>query len=174
MDTRIIHTKIHFEDDWFNSMPFEYKYPFIYLFTNRHIRQTGIYQLTERVALLETGASPKQWQSAVSYFIESKKIGVYHDWICVVNAQRHTNYAGPKNEAAFQKELESIPQDVIKHFLDTLSIQYIYPIDTTINNKYKIINQKQETRNQSSNKLVKTLAEKIADDVDEGLNKQYV
>ena len=145
MDTRIIHTKIHFEDDWFNSMPFEYKYPFIYLFTNRHIRQTGIYQLTERVALLETRATSKQWQSAVSYFVESKRIGVYHDWICVANALRHSNYAGPKNAEAFAKELQKIPQDVIKYFFDTLSIQYIYPIDTTINKKSKIENLKEET-----------------------------
>lgn len=163
MDTRIIHTKIHFEDDWFNSMPFEYKYLFIYLFTNKHIRQTGIYQLTERVALLETGATKELWSKAISYFTETKKIGVFNGWFCIVNALRHTNYSGPKNEAAFQKELKSVPQDVLKHFSDTLSIPYIYPIDTTINNKSEIENRKSEIGNRKPKIENKWESEEIAD-----------
>lgn len=150
MKTRIIWTKIHFEDDWFNSLPLNFKYLYIYLFTNSHIGLTGVYSLPKRVALLETGSTDEEWVSACRIFEDSGKVKFSGDWVYVVNAIRYTNYSGPKNEEANRKELLSIPKDI----LDTLSIPYIYPIDTTINHKSKIINQKQEIINKKNYKLI--------------------
>jgi len=143
MKTRIIHTKIHFEDDWFNTLPIGYRYLFIYLFTNTHIGQTGAYKLSRRVALLETGATEKEWSDACERFKHDNKVKFVGDWIIILNAKRYANYSGGKNETAYNKELSSLPQEV----KDTVSIQYVYPIDTTINNKSEIINQKPEIRN---------------------------
>ena len=136
MRTRIIHTKIHFEDDWFNTLSIGYRYLFIYLFTNIHIGQTGAYNLSKRVALLETGASSEEWDNACKEFEKAKKVMFMNDWIIVVNAVRYSNYSGAKNEVAFNNELNSLPEDV-KH---TVSILY----DTPINNKSYIINNNSE------------------------------
>src|SRR3990167_5464801 len=104
MKTRIIHTKIHFEDDWFNTLPIGYRYLFIYLFTNTHIGKTGIYNLSKRVALLETGASEEEWTSACRKFSKDKKIIFYKNWVSIVNSKKYVNYSGIKNEVAYKTE----------------------------------------------------------------------
>ena len=142
MKTRIIHTKVHFQDNWFYTLPIEYKYLFIYLFTNSYIGMTGIYELPDRVIILETGVSKELWEKAKKRFQKDKKAGFYKGWVCIVNAIKYANYSGPKNEVAYKRELASIPKKVLDYFSNTLSIPYIYPSDTTINNKSKIINNK--------------------------------
>lgn len=136
MKTRIIHTKIHFEDDWFNTLSIGYRYLFIYLFTNTHIGQTGAYNLSKRVALLETGASSEEWDNACKQFTKDKKVIFIKDWIIVKNSRKYANYSGSKNKVAFETEFNSLPQEV----KDTVSILY----DTPINNKSYIINNKSE------------------------------
>lgn len=143
MKTRIIHTKIHLEDDWFNTLPIEYKYLFIYLFTNEHIGLTGTYELSKRVILLETGATEEQWNNAIEKFQKDDRVLYIDGWICVKNAGKHTDYSGGKNEIAYKKELASIPSK-IRDKMDTVSIQYIYPTDTTRNHKSEIRNKKPE------------------------------
>lgn len=141
MKTRIIHTKIHFEDDWFNTLPIGYRYLFIYLFTNTHIGQTGAYNLSKRVALLETGASEKEWDGACKRFSDDKRVTFIDDWIIVCHAKKYANYSGGKNEIAYKAEWNALPKEI----RDTVSIQYTYPIDTTINHKSEIINHKSKT-----------------------------
>lgn len=137
MKTRIIYTKIHFEDDWFNTLPIGYRYLFIYLFTNSHIGITGIYELPKRVAILETGADPKIWKNACRKFEKERRVIFYKDWICVVNANKYNRYVGEKNEIAYEKEINIIPGEVTS-YLDTLSIPYAYPYNHNHNhNPYK-------------------------------------
>ena len=142
MKTRIIHTKIHFEDEWFNTLPIGYRYLFIYLFTNSHIGQTGAYQLPKRIACIETGATEEEWLHALREFEHSGRIKRSGDWIYIVNSIRYANYSGGKNQIAYKKEYDLIPKEVI----NTLSIQYQYPMDSTINHKSEIINQKSERK----------------------------
>ena len=136
MKTRIIHTKIHFEDDWFNTLSIGYRYLFIYLFTNTHIGQTGAYNLSRRVALLETGATDQEWTKACLEFKKAKKVIFIKEWIIIVNAVRYSNYSGSKNKVAFDTEFNNLPQEI----RDTVSILY----DTPINNKSYIKNNKSE------------------------------
>lgn len=143
MKTRIVWTKIHFEDDWFSTLNLSEKYLYIYLFTNSHIGLTGIYKLSKRVAMLETGATSEVWDSSCEKFRTANKAKFYDEWIYLVNSYKYSNYSGPKNEQALKKEFDLIPSTVI----DTLSIPYPYPSDTTINKKLEIINKKQETIN---------------------------
>lgn len=145
MKTRIVNTQIHFEDDWFNLLPNEYKYPFLYLFTNTHIGLTGVYKLSARVAITETRLPKEIWLEACQHFEEEGKVKFYKDWIYVVNAKRYAKYKGEKNEIALLKEAASIPDDVTNYFgysIDTLS----YSSDTTINHKPLTINHKSLNR----------------------------
>lgn len=158
MKTRIIYTQIHFEDDWFNLLPNEYKYPFIYLFTNSHIGLTGIYRLTSRVALLETHLDKDIWENACKLFDNYGKVKFYREWIYVINANKYANYAGKKNYDAAVKELNNIPKDVVKFFgytirdLDTLSPEMKTP-DTPINHKSETINKKSYTKDHKSDDI---------------------
>jgi hypothetical protein len=145
MKTRIIHTKIHFEDDWFNTLPIGFRYIFIYLFTNEHIGLTGAYRLSKRVALLETGATEKEWDDAITKFQKDDRVLYIDGWICVKNAGKHADYSGGKNEIAYRRELASIPKE-IRSKIDSVSIQYLYPMDTTRNHKSEIINKKSEDK----------------------------
>ena len=58
----------------------------------------------------------------------------------------NTNYSGGKNEVARNREMSLIPDKILKE-TDSLSIDYRYPSDSTINHKSEIINYKQETIN---------------------------
>lgn len=124
MKTRIIHTKIYLEDEWFNTLPIDYKFLFIYFFTNSHIGHTGIYELPKRVIMIETGADPELLEKALKRFEKDGKVAYFDGWVCVANSMKHTNYAGEKNQKAYMKELLSIPQEVKSHFGDTLSIDH--------------------------------------------------
>jgi hypothetical protein len=97
--------------------------------------------------MTETQISQELLEKCKKHFFKDKKVGFYKNWICVVNSLKHTNYKGSKNDIAYQKELDSIPPDVLDYFEDTLSIHYIYTRHTTINKKYKIINNKLEIEN---------------------------
>lgn len=143
MQTRIIHTKIY-DDEWFASLSVDQKLLYIYLFTNQRIGLTGIYYLPDRIIKFETGLSDDQLNKAKKIFETSKKAFFYNGWIYVVKASEYGGYKGNKNEIAYNKELEKIPDEVKKYFNDRVSIGYQYPIDTSINHKSEIINQKSE------------------------------
>lgn len=170
MKTRIIHTEIHFDDDWFTTLSIGYRYLFIYLFTNKYIGQTGAYKLSERVALIETGASLEDWKSAKTIFEKSGKVAFIDDYIVVLNAKKHSDYSGGKNAEAYRKEFSALPKSV----QDTLSIRYGYPIDTTINKKPEIINDKPEIRNQKGEgkgfQSLKAVIDKIKEEGKEAKN----
>lgn len=154
MKTRVVRTHMHAEDEWFSSLRPAMRYFYIYLFTNKYIDKTGAYRLPDRVAVFETGATLEEWKEAKELFIEAKKIVCIDEWIVILNAKKNSDYTGPKNEASFMKEFNSLP----KAIQDTLSIVYGYPIgsvpipytystDTTINNKLKIINNNSKREN---------------------------
>ena len=147
MKTRIIHTKIYFEDDWFYQLSINNKFLFIYFITNSHVGLTGIYQLANRVILLETGLPPEELINGKKIFEENAKIYFFKDWTYLVNAKKYANYSGGMNEVAIKKEILAIPKDILEYFTNTVSIPYVYPMDTTINKKQEIINNKLEIKN---------------------------
>ena len=146
MKTRIIHTKIH-DDEWFTTLTPVQRYFFIYLFTNHRIGHTGIYEISDRTILFETAISSSQL-SEFKKLLEDKEKALFHNgWVFVVKSSTYGGYVGEKNQRAWEKELVAIPVEIMVYFNDTVSIPYRYPIDTTINNKSKIINNKSETIN---------------------------
>lgn len=158
MKTRIVHTKIHFEDEWFNTLPIGYRYLFIYLFTNSHIGQTGAYQLSKRVALLESGATEQEWEDACKCFEKGNKVKFIEDWVVIVNAKKYSDYSGNLNKVAYDREFEALPKEI----RDTVSIHYIYPIDTTRNKKSEIINNKSEIKDKKrTEEIIKSIKAKF-------------
>lgn len=78
-------------------------------------------------------------------FHEDGKFIFVGNYVKVVNHEKYNPYNGIKNDKARERELELIPQEILEN-LDTLSIPYRYPIDTSINHKSEIINHKSEIK----------------------------
>lgn len=144
MDTRIIHTNFWEDAKVLEMSPFS-RYLFLYYFSNNRICHLGIFKIANKLVLLETGLEQDQIDLAKEELESYKTVRFYDDWVYVVNAQKLSNYTGPKNEAAREKELCKIPADVIEHFRSLgHQIPYQYTIDTSINHKTETITYKKE------------------------------
>lgn len=145
MKTRIFYTKL-WEDDFIASLTLGQKALFIYFITNQRIGQTGIYEITDRIILFETGANKEQLQQAKELFSKANKILFTDGWVKVVNSEKYNAYTGENNEKAYAKELEGVSEGIISTF-DTLSEGYqapSIPLEGLINNKSEIRNKKSE------------------------------
>lgn len=142
MKTRIIHTKI-WDDQYFADLKPVEKLLFLYFFTNQRIGLSGMYELSDRTILFETGVNLQQLEAAKEEFQKAKKIICFKGWVYVVKSSLLGGYTGSKNEVALEKELSLIPEDIRSYFKDTVSIGYQYPSDTSINHKSEIINHKE-------------------------------
>ncbi len=147
MKTRIIWTKI-WEDDWFQSLSDDGQKLFLFLLTNRSINLCGCYQISDW--LIKTQTRIKNLEKAKKELYP--KVKFFKDWVFIKNAEFYGGYKGEKNEIAKNKELQEIPDHVKtalfggknkeSESIDTLSIGYQRGINTSINHKSEIINNK--------------------------------
>lgn len=141
MKARVIHTKIWI-DPWFKKLNRASSHIFLYLISNQHIGLTGIYELSDEQVCFEAGVTQTELLKAKKDL--KGKINFYNGWIKITNSDKYQTFKGPKNEIAKENELKLISSEVV----DTLSIPYRYPIDTTsnpypvISNKYSVISNK--------------------------------
>ncbi len=144
MKTRIIQTKI-WKDLYFASLQQDEKLLFLYLLTNERINLSGIYELTDREILFDTGIKEEDLKKNKKKFSTDNKIHFINGWVKVINHDKYNSYTGEKNDLAKDRELSFVPKYVI---------DYQYPIDTpsrgmdtSINHKSKIINKKPKEEN---------------------------
>lgn len=149
MRTRMLYTKI-WEDDFITSIPLYQRGLFVYFLTNSRIGQTGIYEVSDRIIQFETGATKEQLDTAKEVFIKANKIIFTHGWIKVVNVDKYNAYTGDKNALAKEKELASVPEDILSTF-DTLSIEYARGMDTPTNHNHNHNNNLNNNLNNNSN-----------------------
>lgn len=158
MKTRILHTRFWHEDSYINSLKPKQKLYFMYLFTNSYANISGIYELPIKYRMVDTGLNEKEIESFQKKFMDDLKYGFIDNWVIILNNHKYNNYTGEKNNRAKEKEMLSIPKQVIelrnillqkKHNLknDTLSIDYLQHADSPINQKSEIINQESGIRN---------------------------
>ncbi|HEX9061743.1 MAG TPA: hypothetical protein VF941_16310 [Clostridia bacterium] len=125
MKTRIMHTKI-WDDNFFSELDATNKLLFIYFLTNEHANLCGIYELTDKRILFETGVTSKQLQESKELFSEADKILFKDGWIKLVNSEKYNNYtSSEKTSKAYLKELELVPDSISEYFNSNR-----YPIDT--------------------------------------------
>lgn len=146
MKTRIVHTKI-WEDSWFRKLPEDGQKLFLYLLTCPSNNLSSVFELDDEVVEFHTGLNLERIAKARTLLKE--KVAYHANWWFIKNSKKYCNYSGSKNEVAFQRELSLVPKPII----DTLSIPYIYPIDSPINHKPEIINHKSKTINHKQEKL---------------------
>ena len=152
MKTRVISTEIWDEEKVF-CLNIDTKLLYLVLLTNPYIGQSRFYKINDRQLSTYSGLNVEQIQKCKRDLEEQQMAFFKNGWACITGyGFIECFYKGIKNETAKIKELEKIPKEVVEFFqakLDTLSIPYRYPIDTPINHKSEIINNKQGTEEAS-------------------------
>jgi hypothetical protein len=150
MKTRIIQTKI-WRDLYFVSLSQLEKLLFLYLITNEKINLIGIYELTDREILFDTGIKEEELEKAKKKFTLDKKIYFSGEWVKIINYDKYNAYIGEKNETAKEKELSFVPKNII---------DYEYPIDgVSIPHRYS--ENQNHNKNHNKNKKPKEEKSKI-------------
>lgn len=153
MKTRIISTEI-WDDDSVFRLNIDTKLLYLILLTNPYIGQSRFYKINDRQLSTFSGLNIEQIQKCKKDLEDANMVFFKDNYVCITGyGFIECFYKGERNEIAKQKELNLIPKNIFSYFkdkLDTLSIPYQYPIDTTINHKSEIINNKLEIINNKS------------------------
>lgn len=153
MKTRVISTEIWDEDNVF-SLNIDTKLVYLILLTNPYIGQSRFYKINDRQLSTFSGLNIEQIKKCKKDLEESKMAFFKDGYVCLTGyGFIECFYKGSKNQVAKMNEIDKIPKDILSFFfkkLDTLSIPYQYPSDTTINHKSGIINNKSGIINQES------------------------
>jgi hypothetical protein len=149
MKTRIVHTKI-WEDDWFRELSKPAGWLFMYLITNPRINLSGMYQISLAALLFGTRFEEKEIDVLKTELAQKGKVFFYRDWVYVVNAKKYGGYFGKLCEQGISKELQEVPDEIKKCFLegkcDTPSIPHtrVLKVQEIRNNKLEIRNKKKK------------------------------
>lgn len=103
----------------------EEKYFYLYLLTNPHTTQCGIYELPERIAEVETGYNREtitKLRDRFSNKYRKIKYSQTTEEYCIVNWLKYNSLKSPKVKACIDKELGAIK--------DKSLIQYVYGMDS--------------------------------------------
>ena len=116
------------------KLPMKAKLLYLYLWTNRHCNQAGLYGIALETIHFETGLEQEEIADLLK--ILEKKVAWYPEQNLIwVKNFLHRQSQSPKFVAAAAKCLKTIPDNgIIKEFIEynaryTLSIPYSYPID---------------------------------------------
>lgn len=148
MKTRVMHTKV-WKDEWFISLSQDARFLWLYLLTCDKINISGIFELSDREIVFDTGINAKSLEN-IKKELEPKAI-FYKGFVKITNVDRYNNYKkSPKNVIASNKELNYLSTD-IRGYLDTnMHTSIDTSIDTPRNTKQEIRNTKQETNGEQN------------------------
>jgi hypothetical protein len=100
----------------------------MYLFTNQYIGISGMYELSDRIIMFDTGLTLKELEACKEEL--APKVSFIKGFVYVRNAEKYDPIRGEKNTLlkAKQDELSLIPDEVVSSF-DAPSIPHQSPID---------------------------------------------
>lgn len=128
------------DDVYVSELTPERKYFLLYLMTNPHTTQCGIYEITERQMVFETGYNRETVQKLVEYFEDQGKIKYSRETkeICIVNWPKYNYTKSPKVVKCIEKELLEVKNSDLIEYLkipDRVSIDYTKTGGKNNNNK---------------------------------------
>lgn len=114
---------------------------FLYLLTNKHTTQTGIYELIKKVAAFEIGYSPESIKSLFDRFINHHKLIKYNDLtreVAIKNWGKYNlNRGGKPVEDCVRKELSQVKdQSMIEYVSDSIENPKLKSIYDTYNKAF--------------------------------------
>ncbi len=140
----------------------EKRYFFLYLLTNEHTTQCGIYEITKRQMAFETGYNVETVEKLLQYFELHGKIKWSKETneIAIKNFVKYNPQGSPKVKSYVSKEIDAVKAKSLIDFVylsenqKTAKSEELYPIDTLsipYHNKNKNKN-KNEKENKNENK----------------------
>lgn len=133
-----------------------------YLVSNENIGLTRYYKQHDMEICFLLGMSQKQLDESKATISETGLFYFCNEWVFINNDFSYCDYNGrDKLMESKQKELDSIPVDIIE-FFKGVNKGLISGYQPPINNKYKIINNKQEKENKNFNEFWERYPKKVA------------
>lgn len=129
-----IYRQIHisfWQDNFVLSLTPEEKFFYLYLMTNSKTSQCGIYELPEKIMILETGYNDETVNKLLNKFIKYGKIeyNKKNKEIFLLNWVKFNGSDSPKIKTRIENELKNVKTiDFVNKYLN-VSIQYGYNID---------------------------------------------
>ena len=111
----------------------EDRYFMLYLMTNPHTNQIGCYQITLRQIEFETGYNKETVSKLITRFEKILKVIKYSEStkeLLILNWHKYNWTNSPKILACLSKEFKSIKNKEFRYYINKVSIQYGYSIDT--------------------------------------------
>lgn len=98
---------------------------FILFFTNHRVNMVGIYEMPDRIIRYTLGATLEELGKIKKKFETDRKYFFYKGWIYINNFHKHNRFSyAPQVIDTYLNDFNSIPQDVLKHFLVDLKLNY--------------------------------------------------
>ncbi|MGK4184958.1 DnaD domain protein [Pediococcus pentosaceus] len=161
----------YWEDVYVEDLKPEKKLLFLYLLTNTHTKQCGVYEISIRAISIDTGLSKEDVKKVMDQLIEAGKIQ-YNDAnkeIYIVNWLKYNSAKSPKVASLVDKEIKDIKtpefeSEVIMRCKelgypiktkykpkDTVSIEYGYGMDSLSIQERNNNNNKNNNNNHNNN-----------------------
>ena len=144
------------QDNFVLSLTPEEKFFYLYLMTNSKTSQCGIYELPEKVMILETGYNGETIDKLLSKFIKYGKIEYNrkNKEVFLINWAKYNGSNSPKIKTRIEKELkEAKTNEFVKKYL-MVSIQYGYSIDTETQEEEEEEEEENKNKEENPNKEV--------------------
>ena len=116
-------------DDWVSSLSAQEKLLYLYLITNPATTLCGIYRVSVRYLVFETGLTQKEVESCLKRFRADGKVAHADGWIIIKNFEKHQTKS-PKILEGIKRELAEIPQHIaeMRYCIDRVSIGTDKPV----------------------------------------------
>ena len=124
----------------------EKRYFFLYLLTNEHTSQCGIYQITVRQMAFETGYNHDTVENLLKFFEEKGKIKWSRSTneIAIKNFVKYNPQGSPKVKVFVEKELKEVKNRDLLEFIENLDSSLVKPIDTVSQKEEELEIEKEE------------------------------
>lgn len=138
-------------DPFVESLTPEKRYFFLYLITNEHTTQCGIYEISKRQMAFETGYNEETIVKLIDFFEKSGKIKYSKktNEVAIKNFVKHNPQGSPKVKSFVEKEMKLVK--------DSLLIGYIYGIDTVLQEEQEEEQEQKEEKNGAAEPLTPKL-----------------
>lgn len=153
---RYIHTS--FWDDakvQDNMTPIE-RYFMLYLLTNSHTRQCGVYEISKKQMSFESDIDTEQLQKLLDRFENELNVIKYDDntkEVLITNWYKYNWTASEKVKKCILNEVKDIKSNELLDYINRVCMPYIYPNDTLSipNNKEKEKEKQKEKEEKNKN-----------------------
>ncbi|MFA4995718.1 MAG: hypothetical protein WC536_01090 [Patescibacteria group bacterium] len=116
MKARQIQARV-WDDDFVQNATWQSRYVFIYLMTCLPMNMTGVFQLTDKKIIFETGLSDGDFEIAKEELSQNKKVLFCRGWVFVVNAFKNCKvWKSESNWKAWEEEWSKVGDGIRSYF----------------------------------------------------------